>query len=244
MPTRPQRTRSRTTSTHPDRAPMSVAAVYQRLASAIVDHRLPPGTKLPEDHLAEALGVNRARIREALQKLGHDQLVTHQPNRTAIVAEPSARVTQDICEARRVIEAATAAAAARGADADAIKQLRDIVRREESAWKRNDLLAAVRLSREFHLAIAEIAENSVLSETLRNILSRSSLSIAHHGRLGSPGCLCEDHQDILRAIEARSADRSRQLMIEHLNRIENGLNLAPSDDPKVDLRSVLTEKLP
>ena len=42
--------------------PLSDQDIYERMVSAILDHRLPPGTKLVEDRLAEAFGVSRPRI--------------------------------------------------------------------------------------------------------------------------------------------------------------------------------------
>ena len=62
-----------------------------RLAIAIHEHRLAPGTKLVEDDVGEIYGVSRTVVRAALQKLSHDRLVTIQRNRGAIVAQPTIR---------------------------------------------------------------------------------------------------------------------------------------------------------
>jgi DNA-binding GntR family transcriptional regulator len=217
--------------------------IYEHLVAAIVDHRLPPGTKLPEDRLAEVYGASRARIREILLGLGHERLVTLQPNRGAFVAEPTVRETQEICEARRIIEAATVTAAVRNADKVALERLRDLVEQEDTAWRRNDQHAAVRLSREFHACLAEIAGNSILSDTLRNILARNSLSVAIYERRGSPGCLCSEHYSILDAIERRDAESAQQLMIQHLNHIEERMNLTEPEGKEVDIVAILREAL-
>ena len=63
--------------------------IYQRMVATILDHRLPPGTKLVEDRLASAFGVSRTRVRPVLVRLANEQIVTLTPNRGATVAQPS-----------------------------------------------------------------------------------------------------------------------------------------------------------
>src|SRR5687768_18259262 len=81
--------------------------VFNAILDAVLDHRLPPGTKLKERELAEIFGVSRAAVRAALTRLGHSLLVELRPNRGAVIANPSPDETQDLFEARRVIETAT-----------------------------------------------------------------------------------------------------------------------------------------
>ena len=69
--------------------PLSDQAIYERMVSAILDHQLPPGTKLVEDRLAAAFGVSRTRIRPVLVRLANEKVVTLTPNRGAAIAEPS-----------------------------------------------------------------------------------------------------------------------------------------------------------
>lgn len=63
--------------------------MYERMVSAILDHRLPPGTKLVEDKLAAAFGVSRTRVRPVLVRLANEQVVTLTPNRGASIAQPT-----------------------------------------------------------------------------------------------------------------------------------------------------------
>ena len=50
-------------------------AVYESIAAAIFEQRLPPGTKLTEDTLGSIFGVSRTLIRNALLRLAHDKIV-------------------------------------------------------------------------------------------------------------------------------------------------------------------------
>ncbi len=83
-----------------------LAAAYQRIWEAIVNHSLPPGTRLVEDQLCGVFGIGRTRIRQVLQRLAHEHVVTLMPNRGAVVSKPSAQQARDVFEARSVLETA------------------------------------------------------------------------------------------------------------------------------------------
>ena len=57
--------------------------IYEKIYVAILEHRLHPGTKLVEERLAEIFNVSRARIREVLARLAHEQIVELYPQRGA-----------------------------------------------------------------------------------------------------------------------------------------------------------------
>ena len=63
--------------------------IYEKIYVAILEHRLHPGTKLVEERLAEIFGVSRARVREVLARLAHEQIVEMIPQRGAYVSKPS-----------------------------------------------------------------------------------------------------------------------------------------------------------
>ena len=56
--------------------PLTENEIYERMVASILDHRLPPGTKLVEDRLASAFGVSRTRIRPVLVRLANEQVLT------------------------------------------------------------------------------------------------------------------------------------------------------------------------
>ncbi len=85
-----------------------VAAIYRSIFDAIVDQRLPPGAKLPEEQLGALFNASRTLVRSALQALSHDNIVTIERHRGAFVAAPSTAEAQDIFHSRRLIEAGIA----------------------------------------------------------------------------------------------------------------------------------------
>src|SRR3954454_15772496 len=98
-------------STRPRRTGAADERVYRELFDAIIDHRVPPGTPLPEDTLAGAFGVSRTVVRKAPPRLGHEKLAELRPNRGAVVARPTVEEARAVFEARRVVAAAVGAAA-------------------------------------------------------------------------------------------------------------------------------------
>src|SRR5258706_14097681 len=90
-------------------AALSADDIAARLTAAIVERRLAPGTRLIEDELGQVFGVSRTKVREALLHLDRIKLITWPAGRSAQVAQPSVSEARQVFEARRVIEAATAA---------------------------------------------------------------------------------------------------------------------------------------
>src|ERR1700759_1699196 len=85
----------------------SAGQVYDRIWSAIIDNSLRPETRLVEERLCEIFGVGRTRLRQVLQRLAHERVVTLMPNRGAMVSKPSVREAREGFAARRVLEAGT-----------------------------------------------------------------------------------------------------------------------------------------
>ncbi|MGC3834165.1 GntR family transcriptional regulator [Moritella viscosa] len=70
--------------------------VYAHIFDAILERRLPPGTKLNEEALGDIFSVSRTIIRRALLRLSHEQVVVIRPNRGAIVASPSVEEAKQV----------------------------------------------------------------------------------------------------------------------------------------------------
>lgn len=223
------------------RAALSTDETYERIWSAIMDHSLPPQTRLVEQRLCEIFGLGRTRLRQVLQRLAHERVVTLMPNRGAMVAKPSVREAREVFAARRVIEAGVVQIFVDSATKADIKRIRDHVEREHAAWKATDRRAALKLSGEFHLLVAEVAGNRILLDLLRDLVSRSSLIIAVYQAPSAPACPPNEHQELLAALERR-LPRAVTLMLEHLDHVLADLRLEEPTTPHVDLHSVLTRR--
>jgi len=176
-------------------AVLSDNEIYERMVSAILDHKLPPGTKLVEDKLATAFGVSRTRIRPVLVRLANEQVVTLTPNRGASVAQPTVEEAREVFEVRRMIEPTLVErfiAIAQPAD---IAKLADCIAAEEEAREAGDMRRAIRQAGDFHLHIAQAAGHQTLGRILRELVSRTSLILmtysANHGKEREEATACD-----------------------------------------------------
>ena len=213
------------------------ADVYERIWTAIVDHSLPPETRLVEERLCEIFGIGRTRLRQVLQRLAHEHVVTLMPNRGAMVSKPSVREAREVFAARRVLEAGAVAGLIKSATRASCKRLHEHLAREQTAWRESNRRASLKLSGEFHLLVAEMAGNHILADMLRDLVSRSSLIVAVYQAPGAPCCPPDEHLQLLAALERRDPG-AVGLMVRHLDQVLADLRLEEPTEKSLDLRSV------
>ena len=217
--------------------------IYERMVATILDHRLPPGTKLVEDRLATAFGVSRTRIRPVLVRLANEQIVTLTLNRGATVAQPSEAEAREVFEVRRMIEPTLIACFIKQASGDDIAVLSQCIAQEEDARRVGDMRRAIRLSGDFHLHIANASQHQTLGRILRELVSRTSLILMTYRadvqpQSESSRCGCQEHRALLDAIRLRDAREAARLMGEHLAQLESQLQFGQGDDAVPDLLSL------
>ena len=219
-------------------AALSDNEMYERMVSAILDHRLLPGTRLGEDKLASAFGVSRTRIRPVLVRLANEQVVTLTPNRGAAVAQPSVQEAREVFEVRSMIEPTLVElfiASAKQADID---RLAECITQEEAARAEGDTRRAIRLAGDFHLHIAQAAGHQTLGRILRETVSRTSLILMTYSaqpaqaRDDATACGCREHRALLDAIRLRDPREAARLMRGHLGQLETQLRFSsPAEAP-------------
>jgi DNA-binding GntR family transcriptional regulator len=215
----------------------SVDEIYERIYVAILEHRLHPGTKLGEERMAEIFGVSRARIREVLARLAHEQIVELFPQRGAFVAKPSTEQARDVFEARRLIEPAVLRRLVDTLSPEKTQRLRQHVELEADARRRGDKRAVIRLSGEFHTLLAELAGNSALARSMRELCMLTCLTIFLYDAPTAQSCRDDEHQSIIDAVAKRDRARAEKIMLEHLDHIEGSLQLDESNG-EADLEAI------
>lgn len=211
--------------------------IYEKIFTAILEHRLHPGTKLVEERLADIFTVSRARVREVLARLAHEQVVEVIPQRGAYVARPTIEQAMDVFEARRLIEPALLRRLIETLTPERVARLRQHVALEQDARRREDKRAIVRLSGEFHTLLADQAGNSALARQMRELSSLTCLIIFLYDAPTSTSCRDDEHAEIVEAIAHRDVAKAQALMLEHLEHIEGSLKLEPGTG-EVDLEAI------
>ncbi len=215
------------------------ARVQRRLTEAIYEHRIPPGTKLPEADLCRILGTSRGTLRKALDRLADEQLVEQIPNRGAFVARPSVEVTRDVYALRRILESGVVRSLARCDCQPWINKVRLQVGEEREANRAGDTSRYIRLAGKFHLDLAAATGNQALNQHLKRVVAQTSLMTALYDVPGTNSCSVHEHLEILEAIEAGRLEDAERLMEDHLKGCERQLRLGDEASPAVDLSQAL-----
>jgi len=217
----------------------STEAIAARIRDAVVEHRLPPGAKLGEVALGEIFGVSRTKVRQALIRLAQEKLVSLQPARGAYVAKPDAREARELFDTRRVIERVLIERFAAGATREQLSSLRQHLQCERQAIAAGDTALRNRLLGEFHVLIAQMVGNQVMTDMLRELVRRSSLATLLVQTPRSASCSSDEHASLIDAVLRRDAIGAVRLMDEHLAHVERDLKLSGLDGEALDLRAAI-----
>jgi len=217
--------------------------VATAIKNAIVNEELKPGDKLPpERDLAEMLKVSRGSLREALNHLHAAGLVykkhgvgvfIRNTDPDAIVAgfakqlRPDEKKLQELFEIRQLIETRSAAWAAERGTPDKIKELQELVysvKDRINEVETGQLTLLANQDTKFHLLIAEATDNSIVLETMNNLLDVLAESRAK--ALTTPGRAYKslnEHIEIIEGIAKRDAGAAQKAMSKHLQGVENDI---------------------
>lgn len=151
--------------------------VTEILREQIAAGLFPPGAKLSEEKIAEALGVSRNTLREAFRLLGHEKLVVHELNRGVFVRVPTAAEVSDLYLLRQIVERSAL-------DVAALRGLPDLsgivgaVEQAEAAAVANSWHEVATLDLQFHQELVALAKSPRLDDLMRRLLAE--LRLAFH----------------------------------------------------------------
>lgn len=175
-----------------------------------------PGDRLVESDLAERFGMSRTPIREALQRLETQSLLTRD-GRSLIVASLDHNQLAELYVVRAQLEALAANLAARHATDEEVRVLRDMV--EDDRKLMNAPQAMARANRRFHKQIHLASHNRFLVQQLdlvhRSMALMATTSLAAAGR---PEDALKEHDSIVSAIEARDSGSAGAALKAHISK--------------------------
>ncbi|MCQ4194198.1 GntR family transcriptional regulator [Streptomyces parvulus] len=186
--------------------------VTRHLRDEIVDGVRRPGSRLVERELAEALGVSRLPVREALRTLVSEGLVTPRPRTWAVVREFTTSDIADLDEVRSGLETLAFRLAAVRHTREGLERLRATVDAELDAARADDAVAARRSAADFHQTVISLAANELLNELERVLRSRLRWLMGQHDDLMA---VALEHEALYRAIAERDVERVQELVLHH-----------------------------
>lgn len=188
---------------------------YARILTAVRDGTLAPGTRIRESQMAEWLEMSRTPVRQAIQRLEAEGLLTMAPRAGLVVTTVDEELVEELYYMREVLEGTAARLAAESASRIELRMLEEMVAAEMKA--RVDWRTAADANRRFHALIYTAAKNRFLLKSLRALhdslalLGPSTLANEERARRAAG-----EHAKIVKAIAARDPETAEALMREHI----------------------------
>ena len=188
---------------------------YSLILEAIDVGVYKPGDRLVESDLADRFGVSRTPIREALQRLETQSLLTRD-GRSLIVSSLDHSQMSELYIVRAELEGLAANLAAKHATSEEIKVLQDMVDSDRKII--SDPSSLARSNRRFHKQIHLASHNRFLIKQLdlvhRSMALMATTSLAADGR---GAVAVEEHQAIVTAIADGDSTKASEKLRNHIS---------------------------
>ncbi len=193
--------------------------------------QLPPGSVVSEAMLSQRLGIGRTPIREALQRLGRERLVTILPRRGVIVSEIDVKRQLRLLELRREVERLVARCAARRATVQERARFAELADQFEKSARKNDDITFMRVDRAFNDLCLAAARNEFTASAMGLMQALSRRFWYHHYKQAADMPeTAKLHADIARGIAAADENRAAAAMDRLLDKIEQFTRATVSTD--------------
>ncbi len=196
--------------------------VADRLRTSIFDRELPPGGWIDELKLAEAWGISRTPLREALKVLATEGLVTMKVRRGAYVTEVNEQDLREVYHLLSLLESDAAAQVAKNASDKELVELGGLHAMLIDAA--SDRARFFQINETFHMRLLAIANNRWRVQMVTDLRKVMKLN-RHHSllKVGRVQESLQEHQAIMNALTARHAAAASAAMQRHF---ANGLQAA------------------
>jgi DNA-binding GntR family transcriptional regulator len=208
-------------------------SIYVSLRKNIVNLNLAPGTGISEKEVALRYRVSRTPVREAFIHLAKEGLVQVIPQKETLVSLIDlARVEQEFF-IRRSLEMAVLAPFIDKSTAEHLDTMDRLIEKQNAAADAGDIINFVDRDDDFHRIFFEAADQLLSWDTLQS-------TSGHYRRVrlltiklkGIAGGVMEEHRELLDALKKKNAPRARELLVEHLNKLNAEEELLKEEFPR------------
>lgn len=207
-----------------------IEVALHKMKSSIVRCELTPGSKLKVEALSKAYGLSSSPIREALNRLAQEGIVTASDNKGFRVAPISVDDLADISRLRLLLET---------------EALSDAIDHGDDVWEGNILAAFHRLNivekrlsagpvaldedwserhKAFHITMLSACRSPLILGLVDSLFDRAEryrrYSALHRQTERHKG---NDHHDLMDAVLARDKDRALGLLRQHIEHTKQGV---------------------
>ena len=186
----------------------------------IIGRKLLPGEKIPQEKLAQDLGISRTPLVSALKYLEKEKLVEAIPRRGFYVRLFTKEEMISIFELREVLEGLAARRAANNITDHQINKLQNFFKQFQGVTDITNVSAYAKEDRRFHNFVTEVGAKEFLKSILENynIISYSYQLVTLEGLVRPPNETIHEHRAMIDAISAKDGDLAEDIMRQHLKK--------------------------
>jgi len=201
--------------------------IYAILKHRILTCAMLPSARVVEKDLCSEMQVSRTPLREALNRLGLEGLVTIAPFRGYAIAPLTIEGFHELCEVRRILESETAALCAQRATEDDVKRLESLAELRYQRDDRKTYETYLRANSLFHQALVKATRNTRLEAMVMAALDQHQRPLYMGLGPGVDGkASTSEHEEIIEAIRERRPAKARKVMMLHIARGEARISKA------------------
>lgn len=189
---------------------------FKYIRDEIIHGKLDGRQHLTETYFAERFGISKSPVREALNRLESEGLITIVPRRGAFVVDLSIQDIEEIFDLREALETLVVKNAV--LNAKVLGHMRAAVESAKRFREENDKANYIRVDAAFHMTLVEASTNSRLKKILENMFNQMLIVRSRTFELTSHTSLSQ-HLHILKALEQRKRNVAANLMAEHIRTV-------------------------
>ena len=204
-------------------------AAYDRIRDWILDGTLAPEEPLRDEALAEALGMSRTPVREALQRLEDDGLVVTNAARRSFVSPLSVAQARDVFPMVAALEALALRLALPHLDSAALQAMQDANTRVAAALRTGNASAAMEADLELHHVFSARSGNGALLGMLDDLKCKVRRIERAFWRATDRSASLRDHDELIAALAARDLSTAEAVLARNWERSLLWLNPPSSE---------------
>jgi DNA-binding GntR family transcriptional regulator len=192
--------------------------VYTALSEAIVEGKLPPGERLRETQMAEALGVSRTPVREAFVRLKQQRLLSSDASGAYYVAEWDRQTLWEIATLRAALESLAFSLAPQNLSQEDFDHLEGIIRQMEEMDAdpaSGDYKRMARFDFQFHTYIWSRTGHDLLEQALENIRPQAHFYMYLTRQAGQTD-YAEKHRILIEFLKQGDRSQANEIMLDHI----------------------------
>lgn len=184
---------------------------YNQIQQWIIDGTLLPGEKINDTELAQALGVSRTPIREALQILETEGFVKMFPGKATQVTEIHRESIHELLPPLASLQVLATKLVSEEIEENIITELEDINQRFQAAIETENYYSALKIDELFHQVIVDAADNTYIKQLVRSLQAHVRRHFFHNGIVLTEASI-SDHRNIIHYLKRKKPEEAADIM--------------------------------